>query len=216
MGGMTIEHDDTQGLIERVVGGDNDAFDILCRNHRAVVLGTITRMIGSGARTRIDPEDVLQDVLTTAWSQLRDFRWQGAGSFRRWLEGIARHRVLHLSRREQRRAELLELHRPVETEPSPSRGTRRTERFERLKDAVDGLRPEFRDVLRLARLEGRSMREIAESMGRSESAVKNLLLRAMLALREVVPDTESLSLPKDRRLIDDRVEGQERGIDDGS
>ncbi len=216
MGGMTIEHDDTQGLIERVVGGDSDAFDILCRNHRAVVLGTITRMIGSGARTRIDPEDVLQDVLTTAWSQLRDFHWQGAGSFRRWLEGIARHRVLHLSRREQRRAELLELHRPVETEPSPSRGARRAERFERLKDAVDGLRPEFRDVLRLARLEGRSMREIAESMGRSESAVKNLLLRAMLALREVVPDTESLSLPKDRRLIDDRVEGQDRGSDDGS
>lgn len=206
MRGMTIEHEDTQGLIQRASGGDRAAFDTLCRNHRDAVLGTITRMIGSVARTRIDPEDVLQDVWTKALSQVRDFQWQGDGSFRRWLEGIARNRVLHLSRREQRRAELLELHRPAAAESSPSRGVRRTERFERLRHAVDGLRPEFREVLRLARLEGRSMREIAESIGRSESAVKNLLLRAMKALREVVPETESLSLPKDRWLGDSQVE----------
>lgn len=213
---MTIEHDGIQELIQRAKIGDRDALDTLCRNHRSVVLGTIKRMIGSEARTRIDPEDVLQDVLTKVVSQIGEFQWQGAGSFRRWLEGIARNLVLHLSRREQRRAELLELRPPLEAEPSPSRGARRTERFERLRHAVDGLRPEFREVLRLARLEGRSIREIAVSMGRSESAVKNLLLRAMRALRESVPETESLSLPKDRWLGDSRVEEEGGGVNDGS
>jgi hypothetical protein len=43
------------------------------------------------------------------------------------------------------------------------------------------------------------MKEIARRLDRSESAVKNLLLRALKALRQSFGDTESLGLP-DRRL----------------
>ena len=50
-------------------------------------------------------------------------------------------------------------------------------------------------------MEGLKVREIAERMGRSESAVKNLLFKATKKLKESFGDTESLNLP-DRSLED--------------
>ncbi len=83
--------------------------------------------------------------------------------------------------------------------PSPSSNQRREERFERLSKSVESLSPDHRTVIRLARIEGLKIREIAERMNRSESAVKNLLLRAMRELRNSFGETDSFSLP-DRRL----------------
>ena len=56
------------------------------------------------------------------------------------------------------------------------------------------LSPDHRTVLRLSRMEGLSIKEIADQMDRSESAVKNLLQRAIKQLRQSFGDTESLNL----------------------
>ena len=50
-------------------------------------------------------------------------------------------------------------------------------------------------MILLSRIEGLSIKEIAQRMRRSESAVKNLLLRALKGLRSSFGDTESLRLP---------------------
>ena len=77
---------------------------------------------------------------------------------------------------------------------SPSKGIRRRERLERLEVSMKALSPDYRTVLRLSRMDGLSIKEIAKQMGRSESAVKNLLLRATKQLRQSFGDTESLNL----------------------
>ncbi len=59
---------------------------------------------------------------------------------------------------------------------------------------MKALSPDYRVVLRLSRMDGLSIKEIANQMGRSESAVKNLLLRATKQLRQSFGDTESLNL----------------------
>lgn len=59
---------------------------------------------------------------------------------------------------------------------------------------MKGLSPDYRTVLRLVRMDGLSIKEIAKQMGRSESAVHNLLLRATRQLRQSFGDTESLNL----------------------
>jgi RNA polymerase sigma-70 factor (ECF subfamily) len=93
----------------------------------------------------------------------------------------------------------------VERLPSPpsqisaGRALRREERFERLEKALRGLSPDHREVIVLARIEGLQMKEIAERLGRSNSAVKNLLLRALKELKSSFGDTESFHLP-DRSL----------------
>ena len=75
-----------------------------------------------------------------------------------------------------------------------------------MRVGADALSPDYRTVIQLARIEGLKVREIAKRMGRSESAVKNLLLRAMKQLRDTFPDTESLGLPQQRSLG-----GEDRG-----
>ena len=71
-----------------------------------------------------------------------------------------------------------------------------------------GLSPDYQRVIYMSRFEGLKVREIAERMGRSESAVKNLLFKATKKLRESFGDTESLSLP-DRSLEEDEAAGGE-------
>ncbi len=62
--------------------------------------------------------------------------------------------------------------------------------------ALRTLNPDHQTVLELSRMEGQSIRKIAERMERSESAVKNLLLRATRQLKLAFGDTESLRLAR--------------------
>ena len=85
---------------------------------------------------------------------------------------------------------------------SPSKGIRRQERLERLEQAMETLSPDYRTVLKLSRMDGLSIKEIAEQMDRSQSAIKNLLLRATRQLRLSFGDTVSLNLGE--RHFDDK------------
>ena len=82
---------------------------------------------------------------------------------------------------------------------SPSKNLRRNERFDRLKDSLESLSPEHREVILLMRIEGLPVEEVAKRMNRSPKATRQLLWRALKDLRESFGDTESLGLPE-RRL----------------
>jgi RNA polymerase sigma factor (sigma-70 family) len=85
---------------------------------------------------------------------------------------------------------------------------RREERFERLEKSLQSLSPDHREVILLARIEGLQIAAIAERLGRSKSAVKSLLLRALKELKRSFGDTESFHLP-DRSLRRDGVRDDE-------
>ncbi|MBN1419388.1 MAG: sigma-70 region 4 domain-containing protein, partial [Planctomycetes bacterium] len=60
-------------------------------------------------------------------------------------------------------------------------------------------KPEYREAIRLARIEGLKVKEIAERLGKSPGAVKHLLARGLKELRRRFGETESFHLP-DRNL----------------
>jgi RNA polymerase sigma-70 factor (ECF subfamily) len=184
-------------LIQRASGGDREAFDELVAPFSERLLKRIRQRMGPGLGRKVEPEDVLQETLFRAFRSIGHFRWQGQNSFQAWLEGIAVNFVLHSARGQLRRREFRITRDPEAPGVSPSRHER--ERFERLQECVNRLSPDHRTVIRLSRIEGLKVREIADRMGRSPSAVKNLLLRAMKELRSSFGDTESLGLP-DREL----------------
>ena len=64
---------------------------------------------------------------------------------------------------------------------------------------MERLRPEERAALRLSRVEGLKVSEVAKRLNKTESAVKSLITRSLRKLRESFGDTESLHLP-DRGL----------------
>lgn len=191
-----IMPDETQAgdLVERARSGDLQAFAELFEPLRPRLLASIRTRLSPAIRQRVDPEDVLQDTYVRGLHSLSRFDWRGEDSFGRWLEAIASHVALDVVRHEGRRP-ALRLERDVQGDgASPSRGLRRQERQERLMRALRTLSPDHQTVLELSRMEGQSIREIADRMGRTESAVKNLLLRATRRLRESFGDTESLGL----------------------
>lgn len=193
----------TSILVTRARQGDREAFDELSASTRERVLLRIRTMVGGAFRRKCDPEDVLQETFLRGIESIERFEGEDLVAFGSWLEGIARNVVRNLVRKKGWRAEF-EIARSLPASgPSPSHHQRREERFGRLSEAVESLSSDHRTVIRLARIEGLKIREVAERMGRSESAVKNLLLRAMKELRDSFGHTESLGLP-DRRLGEER------------
>jgi RNA polymerase sigma-70 factor (ECF subfamily) len=191
-------------LIRRAQDGERLAFDELTRPLTDSMLASIRRRIGPKLREKLDAEDVLQETLLRAFQSMKEFQWQGEDSFRRWIQGISANFILHSARKYGLRTTFRIDRDPVAGDISPSRQHRREERFDRLKKSLDELPPESRTIVRLSRIEGLKIKEIAERTGRSPSSVRNLLFRAMRQLRETFGDTESMNLP-DRRLDEDEV-----------
>lgn len=148
---------------------------------------------------RMDPDEILQDSFVAAFEAIERFRWQGDDSLFRWLCGIAKHRMMKTADKSRQHERLTDDHGMSESVESPSKGVRRDERLSRLQQAIDNLPADYGQVLRLARIEGLRIKQIADRMKRSPDSVKHLLARALIRLRESFGDTESLSLP-DRQL----------------
>ncbi len=199
---MTVTMGETQAereLVERARQGDADAFGALFGRFRDQLMATIRSRTGEALATAVDPEDILQDTYVRALGSISRFEWRGEGSMVRWLQGIASHLILDAARRRTRKKHLQIDRDPESDDPSPSRDARREERFERFERAFEDLKPEYREVLHLARIEGLQIRDIAERMGKTVSSVNNLLLRATRQLKHRFGDTQSLNLG-DRRF----------------
>jgi len=191
-------HASTQELVEMAQAGDRDAFDELVLHFQERLGDQVKSRLGARLQARTAPEDIVQETFGVAFETIGRFTWRGEGSFYRWLGSIAEHLIWNSSQKKAWGE--ISLTRDVSAGgPSPSKHLRRDERFDRLEKALASLSEDHRRVVTLARLEGLKVKEIAARMNSSPEAVKKLLARALLHLKESFGDTESLHLP-DRRL----------------
>ncbi len=182
-------------LVQRAQRGDREAFDALVARCGARLEAFIGRRIRPALRGRLDLSALAGDTFARAFESLGTFRGSDDDAWHGWLAGIAKKVVL-------KEIDLLKRSRTANVEPeiavapvSPSRALRREERLDRLSGALAALSTDHRDVIRLCRIDGRSVRETARRMGRSPDAVKMLLWRALRELKARFGDTESLHLP---------------------
>lgn len=198
-----MTHEDTRALVERARAGERAAFDELASRHRSHLAAVISQRLGATLGGEINADDVLQETLLRAFRSLDRFEWRagdeaGAGFFR-WLSGIAVRVILEAAGRTKRKASSISLDFDV-ADPegvSPGRALARRERLARFEEALKCLSPDQRTVLRLVRIEGLPVKEVAAKTGRSPNAVTQLVLRALRNLRQRFPETESLGLPAD-------------------
>jgi RNA polymerase sigma-70 factor (ECF subfamily) len=188
----------TAELVDKAKRGEKEAFAELTRRCSTRLGPYIGSRIGPHLRGRLEVDEVLQETAARAFQSISRFEWRGEASFERWLETIAERVILEGVRLEQRLPATLDIDLPGSA-PSPSKVARREERLDRFEQALDGLSPDHREVILLARIEGLKIKEIARRMNRSPDAIKQLLSRALKALRERFGDTESFHLP-DRPL----------------
>jgi RNA polymerase sigma-70 factor, ECF subfamily len=195
MDAMMKSRERLEDLIKRAQAGDRKSLDALFEDHRPRLLAFIELRMGAGLRARVDAQDILQQTFLKAIQSIGKFQWQGEGSFMSWLSGIAGNVVLDLADPRRRKLpERLESDWPAPC-ASPSKALRRDERFERLREAIDALSPQHREVVLLARIEGLPVKEIAKRLNLTPNAVSQLLWRALQKLRDGFGDTESLNLP---------------------
>ncbi len=124
--------------------------------------------------TREEAQDLTAEVFHQALASIGGFKWQGA-PFIAWLYGIAAN-VLSCHWKKAGRAL-----GPDEIEFSDA--GEGIERSVMLAELVEALPPDQRLVVVHRFVKQRSIREIANDLGRSEGAVKQLQLRALENLR---------------------------------
>jgi RNA polymerase sigma-70 factor (ECF subfamily) len=128
------------------------------------------------AASREEAQDLTAEVFHQALASLQSFRWQGA-PFIAWLYGIAANVLAAHWHKMGRNPEQL-------AEDWERGGSDEIERKAMLAELVESLLPDQRTVIVRRFIEQRSIREVAQELGRSEGAVKQLQLRALENLRE--------------------------------
>jgi RNA polymerase sigma-70 factor (ECF subfamily) len=178
-GEPTAVPDEDAALVRSAVGGDNEAFAELVSRHK----GTVLRRAARFARNHADLEDLGQETFLRAYRDLRSFR--GDAPFGHWLSRIAVrvcYDALRKRRGEEKDVSLEVLAYPL-ADPSTGNGTSAQLARIVLDRAMSRLKPEDRLVITLYELEDRSVREVAELTGWSETRVKVRAFRARQALK---------------------------------
>lgn len=133
-------------------------------------------------RSKLDPEDVAQEVLLAVHKDFATLRGDEDGAFFRWLFTVAENRIRDLA--DHHGALKRRLPPPHSfTQTSPSDAASRREDLDRMNVALGGLSDVHREVIVLVRIEDRGVAGAAQRLGRSENAVRLLYCRALKALR---------------------------------
>lgn len=185
-----------RSLIERAQRGDTSAYEALIDRYRQRLERSVRARLGHVGVAAIEADEIVQETLVRGLQAIERFRWEGEDSLYRWLAGISRRVILAAARQRRADGNLDQARRVAARDVTPSRALSREERFHRFRAALSGLGEHDREVILLTRIEGLTTSEVAERMGRSPDAVRQLLSRALRKLRKAFGDTESLALPE--------------------
>ena len=194
--------DKTRQLVALAKDGDESALNQLWSVYGARVHWIMRLRMGTELRSKLESMDLAQDALLSALGGLGNFTYKNEGDFLRWLSTIAENRLrdnldkLHADKRDIRKEARLDNNGPTATGgfartpgaidvTTPSVIMSRKEELEQLEKAIDTLRPEYREVIVLTKIEGLSYKEISPRLGKSDEAVRKLVSRAMASLTSV-------------------------------
>ncbi len=154
------------------------------------------------AKAQLEPEDIIQEVYAAAWANLPTADFDRFEGFVSWLRQIAENKLVDMQRamladkRDVRRQSpawgvqsgtyvnlLDQVSSPLST---PSRGAARSEAMALLMVRMQQLPEDYRQVIHWRLIDGLPVAEVAERLGRSESAVHMLCHRALKQLRELM------------------------------
>ena len=145
--------------------------------------------IARRARDRATTEDLTSEVFRKALANIDRFKWTGA-PFGAWLLRIAANLIADRAKHDSREATTDE---PANLEQTPRVEVSNSESQQALMEyaerrawvirMVDELPEDQRRVVRMRFAEEKSINEIANELGRSEGAVKQLQFRAFENLR---------------------------------
>lgn len=169
---------DAERLAVEAAQRDPARFDELYEANFERVYAYVARRV----RDRDAACDLTAEVFHRALEHLGRFEWRGV-PFVAWLLRIAAHAIADRATRAGREGRAAEEHGVPSPEAVPAVDLADAEERAYLFRCVDALPPDQSRVIMLRFAEERSIREIADALGRSEGAVKQLQFRGLQALR---------------------------------
>ena len=176
---------ETLQLLAGIEDGDRAAWDALYRRYHDRLLLGVRMRLGDGLRSHLQSEDVLQSVVLEAFTSLRGFDYRGPGSLHRYLQRMVLNKVRDLADRfgAVKRAGTVPLDEAGVVDPVGEEVRYYdAEAYERLERALAALPDDAREILLLRKIDGLSSKEVAESTGRSDAAVRKSYSRALAKL----------------------------------
>jgi RNA polymerase sigma-70 factor (ECF subfamily) len=200
-----MEDNETTHLMESAAAGDVASWGSLLTEHVERLARFIAVRLDKRLQSRIDAQDVIQEIYTEAWQHLPAYRSHGKLPFYLWLRGLARNKLYELHRyhlgtkmRDARR-EATDYQRGfletttaalssllIDRQISPSSGVARDELRARVQDAVETMDELDREVLALRHFEQLSNAETAQVLDIKEKAASMRYIRALRRLRELL------------------------------
>ncbi|MCD0458273.1 sigma-70 family RNA polymerase sigma factor [Roseiconus lacunae] len=195
----------TTQLVVASKQGDNSAFGRLLEQYRGYLLMLAHRHLSDQLRRRVDPVDIVQVTFLEAQRDLNSFRGETPAEFAGWLRGMLKNNVATAVTRHvmtQKRSVKREIaadgpagndsagapwitQLPGST-TSPSGVVIKAETALALVEALHQLPETQAEAIRLRYMEGLSLAQIVERMGKSDTAVAGLLKRGLQKLRTII------------------------------
>jgi RNA polymerase sigma-70 factor (ECF subfamily) len=171
-------------LVELARGGDCEAFGQLYDHYH----GSVYRFVYYRSRSVTLAEDLTSETFLRALRGMAGFRWQGK-DFGAWLMTIARNLCTDHFKAGRTRLEQTteDMGAHDDATEGPENEVLASLTNEVLLDGLRRLSDEQRDCLIMRFLQGLSIAETAEVLGRSEGAVKQLQLRGVRNLAKLMP-----------------------------
>lgn len=185
---------DTIHLVENLRRGERvqSSQEQLYERLRSELLKPIERRIRHQMKSRLDAEDVLHEAFLRAISSVDVFQPSNESTLYAWVFSIAKHLIVDHSRRRS----FVNVHLargddgsgPHASRLAAPRGGLHTavERREWVEYVLSRLKPREAEVIRLHKLEGRSLEEIAGLWAKKPGAVQRFYSRALDRFRDVV------------------------------
>jgi RNA polymerase sigma-70 factor (ECF subfamily) len=171
-------------LVRLAQEGSAEAFGQLYH----IYADTVFRYIYYRVSTKVLAEDLTSETFLRALRRITTFSWQGR-DFGAWLVTIARNLVADHFKSSRHRMEVStgEMLDSNEVEASPEDSVLESLSNAALLDAVHRLNDQQRECVTLRFLQGLSVAETADIMGKNEGAIKTLQYRAVRTLARLLP-----------------------------
>jgi RNA polymerase sigma-70 factor (ECF subfamily) len=178
-------------LVELSLDGDEGAFGILVRRYQRRLTAFLSQLVGDMELAR----ELSQEAFVRAWSALE--RFNPKYRFSTWLFRIAHN--LGIDQLRKRRLLTTPLFRTdsegdevevviPDLDKDPLGHLENRALASELREVIEGLRPEYRELVLLRHFGGLSYQEIADFTEMPLGTVKNKLFRAHSVLRKALTD----------------------------
>jgi RNA polymerase sigma factor (sigma-70 family) len=181
-----------QDLILSYLEGNEKAFEILLRRHKARIYTAIYLF----CKDQQMAEDIFQEVFIKIVNTLRSGRYNHEGKFLQWALRIAHNLCVDYFRRDKRRPTVGEnddydifnfVGFSVE---SPEEDIMRSQVHNRIRNLVDALPPEQREVVVLRHYADMSFKEIASLTRVSINTALGRMRYALINMRRIVEEKQ--------------------------